>query len=302
VSLYDSARVERLARINLDDVLASFGWDRVRGVGRQILSWPFCVPARRFACQVLTYDHLAAESGLQAGSHRFLKSLLNDLVIAGQEYIPPEGPVLFLSNHPGMTDTVALFASIPRADLRIVAADRPFLRELPATSAQLIYVPQENSARVEVLRQVASCLRSGGAILTFPAGHIEPDPLVLSGAEASLDNWSNSIGLFARLSADAVLIPVIVSGVLAPKATFHPLTRLRRQQLDREKVGATLQILASVLWPGLWRDLWHVTVHVCFAPPIPARELAHLHDPDRITRAVIERVKPFVCQIARPAG
>jgi putative hemolysin len=221
-----------------------------------------------------------------------------DLVITGQEHIPASGPVLFLANHPGMTDTVSLFASIPRPDLRIVAADRPFLRALAATDPLLFYVSEENNARLNVVRQVAVHLRAGGAVLTFPAGHIEPDPLVLPGAEASLADWSSSIGVFARLAPETQIIPVIASGVLAPKATHHPLTRLRRRPKDRERLGATIQILAGVLWPSWWTDLWQVTVNVQFAPPIAAADLVHLHDPEKITAAVLERIRPFIRQIA----
>src|SRR5512146_2306247 len=143
-----------------------------------------------------------------------------------------------------------------------------------------------------VLRTVAGVLRAGGAVLTFPAGHIEPDPAVLPGAEITLQDWSTSIGVFARLEPATRIVPVIVSGVLSPRATFHPLTRLRRKPVDRERLGATLQIMSSVFHPALWPELWQVSIRVCFGPPIPAAELTPLHDPKSITQAVVERVRP----------
>ena len=295
---YDPAVMSRLTRINLDDVLTSLGWERVR-FGRRVLEWPFLVPARLFARQVLDYDNAVAEFGLQAGSQRFLSTLLKNLQIDGQELIPKSGPVLFLSNHPGMTDTVSLFASIPRPDLRIVAADRPFLRTLPATDPLLIYVLDDPSSRMNVLRTVAAHLRSGGAVLTFPAGHIEPDPAVLPGADASLDEWSSSVGVFARMVPDVQIVPVIASGVLSPKATYHRLTHLRRLSRDRERLGATIQIMSSVFFPRLWPDLWHVSVRIRFAHPIPASEVIALRDPEKITQAVVDCIRPFMNRIVQ---
>ncbi len=295
---YNPDLVKELTTINLEDVLISLGMDKNR-IGRRLVGWLFKGAARRFACQVMDYDNAVEAHGLHAGSSIFLKSLLKELVVEGQENIPPHGPVLFLSNHPGMTDTVSLFASIPRPDLRIVAAERPFLHALPATDPLLIYVNDDPAQRLDVVRRVASYLRAGGAILTFPAGEIEPDPAVLPGAVESLDRWSPSIGVFARLMASTTIIPVIVSGVLAPKATLHPFTRIRRLAKDRERLGATIQILSSVLFPALWPDLWNVTVRVRFAPPICAADLVHLHEPQVITNSVIEQLKPFVRTIVQ---
>jgi hypothetical protein len=290
---YDPILVERLVTINLEDILISLGWDNIR-FGRAVLEWPFRDLARRFAYQVLDFDRAVTDLGLQAGSQTFLQSMHDELIIEGQEHIPLTGPVLFLSNHPGLFDTVSLFASIPRADLRIVAAERPFLRVVPSIDPRLIYVSEDATDRVKVLRAVAAQLRAGGAVLTFPAGQIEPDPAVLPGAETALADWSTSIGVFARLEPAAVLIPVIVSGVLSPRATFHPITHLRRNRSDRERLGATLQIMSSVLWPSLWPHLWKVTIQVCFGPPIPASELIPLHDPQAITQEVIKRTRALL--------
>lgn len=290
---YDPILVEKLTAINLEDVLISLGRQN-KLFGQRTLRRLFARSARRFAYQVLDYDTAVAKYGLHAGSRLFLKPLLKELIVEGQEYIPENGPVLLVSNHPGMTDTVSLFASIPRPDLRVVAAERPFLRALPATDPLLFYVNSDASQRIEVLRSVNAHLRAGGAVLTFPGGEIEPDPAVLPGALESLERWSPSMGVFARLASTTTILPVIVSGVLAPKATHHPLTRIRRLAKDRERLGATIQILASVILPALWRDLWNVTVHVRFAPPIRAADLVALHNPQDITKAVIERLKPFM--------
>ena len=284
----DSA-LESLVRINLDDVMAAFGWDSLRH-GRRVLEWPFRLPAHRFARLALQYDQDVADFGLSEGSRRFMTRLGARLEVQGQENIPAAGPLLVLSNHPGMTDTLCLFAGLPRRDVRIVAAGRPFLRSLVAVERQLIYVPEETESRLGVLRSVAAHLRSGGTILTFPAGEIEPDPAVLPGAVDSLRNWAASTGLFVRLAPEAVIVPAIVRGVLAPQATFHLLTRLRRTSKDRERLGAALQLTTMVMAPAMWP----VTVHVQFTPPISASEFVPLHDPAAITDAILECLRPFL--------
>ena len=206
----------------------------------------------------------------------------------GAENLPPSGPLLILSNHPGMVDTVALFAALSRPDLRGLAAERPFLAALPATRPYLFFVP-ENDGRSEVIRQTARYLRTGGAVLTFPSGKIDPDPRTMPGAAAALETWSSSTGIFIRLAPDLQVLPVIVSGVIAPQTLRHPLAQLRRQSYDRQRLAAMLQILAKVFLP----NLWPVHVHVDILPPISGGELLTDPDPQAITRAAIERIRPY---------
>ena len=168
--------------------------------------------------------------------------------------------MLIVANHPGLFDTAALFAAIGRPDLRIVAADRPFLRALPHTSRHLLYLDDAPLSRTRVIRSVLRHLQAGGAALTFPAGAIEPDPAVLPGAEASLRRWRPNIELFARLVQEGTIVPAIVSGVLSPRALRHPLTRLRRRPADRQWLAGLLQIRSPAL-----QD---VRIHVAFGPAL----------------------------------
>jgi hypothetical protein len=87
-------------------------------------------------------------------------------------------------------------------------------------------------------------LEEGGALLTFPAGEIEPDPATfgLQRAAASLQNWSDSYTLFARLAPRTQFVPALVSHVISPDAQRHPLTLLRRTARDKEKLAAALQV------------------------------------------------------------
>lgn len=254
--------LDELTAINSQDLLTSMGLSQVRR-GRAMLERLCRPPARRLARQILTYDALVASAGLQAAGAWVLGQYVGNVAVQGQP-LPRTGPLLIVSNHPGLYDTIALFAAIPRCDLRIVAADRPFLRALAHTSRYLITVTEAATERIGVIRAAARHLRSGGALLTFPAGRIEPDPAVLPGAVAALDDWSESIATFARLVTDLTVVPVVVSGVLSSAALHHPLAYLRGRQ-HHQLLAATLQ----VVFPSLQRG----TVRVAFGRPVVAGAL-----------------------------
>ena len=88
------------------------------------------------------------------------------LQVAGRERIAPTGGTLILSNHPGLSDTVALFAATARTDLRVIALDRPFLRALPNTANRLFMLPDDTPGRMAVMRAAAGRSRRRGAVNT----------------------------------------------------------------------------------------------------------------------------------------
>ena len=254
-----SEQVEVLTKVCADDLLSAFGLGQLR-YGRYLLGLISRIPARRLARQVATYDEIVGKSGLAAGGAWASERMARRVKVAGLENVPREGPLLLAANHPGLSDTVALFATTPRADLRVVAAERPFLSVLPSTSRYLLTVPEQPQVRFGLVRTATRHLRGGGAVLTFPGGKIEPDPAVLPGAVEALEHWSASVDLFARLVPNLVVVPVIVSGVLSPTALRNPLTFLRRQKEDREWLAATIQMMVPAL-----RD---VTTRIAFGRPV----------------------------------
>ncbi|MBI3242427.1 MAG: 1-acyl-sn-glycerol-3-phosphate acyltransferase [Chloroflexi bacterium] len=278
---------ETLTEINIDDMFDSVGLaDRLRG--NRLLRGAVWLPARGFARLITTFDKVVSEKSLVGGSEWLLKRVARRLEAAGRENVPPTGPALILSNHPGMADTISLFASLPRADLRVIANDRPFLQALPNVSRQMIYVPTAESAdKMPVIRAAVTHLRQGGAVLTFPAGEIEPDPAVAPGAVESLQKWSESIALFARLAPQTRIIPAIVSGVVSAAAQHHPLTRLRRTPRGRERMAAMLQIMVPAYQS--------VVARVAFGPPLLAADLVAANpNASAITRAVTTEAQKLI--------
>jgi hypothetical protein len=275
-------RVEVLTRVCVDELLDAFGLGGP-GRGRHLLELISRVPAKRLAGQVATYDEIVGESGLAAGGAWALGRMARRVEVEGRERVPPEGPLLLAANHPGLADALALFATVARPDLRVVAAERPFLAALPNTSRYLIPVSEAfPKKRFEAVRIATRHLKGGGAILTFPGGKIEPDPAVLPGAVEALERWSESLDLFARFVPDLTVVPAVVSGVLSPTALRNPLIFVRRQPRDREWLAATLQMLTPMLR--------NVSTRVAFGPPIRAEDL-----PDRTVReAVLEEVRRLI--------
>lgn len=280
----DPAQLDALTRLNIEDLIASFKLDRIRR-GRRFLELICWLPARRFAHQILAYEQMVGACGLHLGASWIVHTFARRLEIYGAEYVPAHGPLLALSNHPGMSDAMALFVALSRPDLKVIAAERKLLRLLPNISSHLVFIPEgegEIRGRMSGVRTIAAHLRRGGAALIYPAGRIEPDPLVMPDAIDALEHWSESVTLFARLAPEALVLPVAVGGTISAAALRNPIPRLYRQRRDREWAAATLQVLIPAYRPPV--------VRVAFAEPFQASSLAELGDPPDIMRAITGRV------------
>lgn len=287
--------LDALVRINLDDLARSFGIARSLPLVRA-LRLLFRGPADRFARQMLAMNREVPERG-RAAFRTVARAYANRVTIEGIEGVPSRGPLLLISNHPGMADTPLLIGTIPRGDLRVVAEDRPFLQSLPNVYPLLIAIPEDRGNLAGVIRSLVGHLRSGGAVLTFPAGRIEPDPLSMPGALRSLESWSHSIGLAARLVPELRIQPVCVAGVISRQSLRHPLTLLRRRQKDREQLAASLQLLYRLRSP----HRWPVTVRVRFAPPFAA-PAARGGSVQEASEAIMDAVRLFYERCIRDWG
>jgi hypothetical protein len=258
--------LDLLTSINLDDLVTAFGW-----TDRPLLAWTlrglFLRPARKFAEAMVEFDDAVGASNLPDASRLLLGRYVRDVRVFGVDRVPASA-FLALSNHPGMADTVAIFAALNRPDLKIIALDRPFLNALPNTSKQLFYVKEDSASRMTLVRQVSAHLRAGGAALTFPAGHIEPDPDVYPGAVTSLDGWTDSVGVFVRMAPETPVLPILVRGVIRKKSTRHWLLCIKKTREEKEKLSAALQLLAHVVFQQT-----DVHIRVQIGRPIHAKDL-----------------------------
>lgn len=290
------AQLKTLTSLNTQDFLASFGLENLRH-GRWLFEALSAFPALKFARQIVAFDQMVEGKGLQEASRQTLKQMRLQIEFNGLENLPPSGPLIILSNHPGLADTLLLFASLSRPDLRIIAAHRPFLQALPHTNRYLIYVSEDTSQRMVVLRKAVNHLRAGGSILTFPAGKIEPDPATMPGALQSLLDWSDSIALLARLAPQALVVPALVSGVIWPGALRNPLSRLRKAKEDRERLAAALQLLVQTLFPAYQP----IVARVSYGKPVSAASLARLREAPAILAAATEPLRRMIESINQPA-
>lgn len=284
-----TSNFDTLTEINLDDLVASFGWQDYPLLSR-LLRFIFHKPAQKFARHMLDYDEVMGKHGIVEGGWNLARRYVKDIRIINADRIP-ESAFLALSNHPGMTDTVALFAGLNRKDLHIIALDRPFLNALPNSTRQLFYVYDDPAKRMTLVRQVSAHLKKGGAVLTFPAGHIEPDPDVYPGAVESLQDWTDSVGVFIRMAPDAAILPVLVRNVVAKKYADHWLLKIKKTKEEKEKLATALQLLGMVT---AGEKL--VTVTVQIGNPIYAKDLGTT-ETEVIHRAVLAEMK---CLIENP--
>ncbi|MBX0327231.1 glycerol acyltransferase [Oscillochloris sp. ZM17-4] len=278
------ASLADLIWLNTADILSAFGLPRDAGLRGPLEL--ICRPsALRFARQLARMDAMVGAGGLGTGGAWMAGQLGARLELRGPQP-PPAGPLLIIANHPGLLDACALAAAIGRPDLRVLAADRAFLRALPQIAARMIPMGDGPSRRMAAVREAARHLRAGGALLTFPAGRIEPDPRALSGAADSLAGWSSSVDLFARLAGGAAVVPAIVGGVLSPQALAHPLARLRRAPQDRQWLAAIIQLI----WPRRF------PVRVC----VQIGQAIWPDGGEAVSAAALAEAARLIAEVARP--
>lgn len=268
-STIDPDVVERLRDKITEELVAMMGFSRT-GTMRKIIAPVFRPMAVRFAGIVARFDDATMRGGLSAGAACMLSQFDIHVHVSGAERIPSSGPLLVVSNHPGAYDSVVLGSSIVRRDLAVVVSDVPFLRSLPTAGQYLIPVSMDPLERMGSLRTCIRHLQSGGALLIFAHGDVEPDPAFMPGASAELANWSRSVEIMLRKVPQTRLQIAIASGVLFPKFVYNPLTRLRKEPEARQKLGEFLQISQQMIFPHSTR----AHVNVSFDLPVSVDALA----------------------------
>jgi 1-acyl-sn-glycerol-3-phosphate acyltransferase len=264
-------RLSQLSRANAREILAAFKLDRL-GPFQPVAEWVAGFPARRLSRQILRFDEIVGKHGLAAGGRYLLDEFTGSVRIEGQRHVSRCGPLLAVANHPGMMDAMAIWVALERRpDLKIIAFEREILRLVPNVRRRLIFVSACASGGSGALREAAGHLRRGGALLTFPAGSIEPDPALR--AAVPLAGWSDSTDLLVRLVPETIVLPIAVSGVISTTARRHRLATRFADPKERDWAAATLQVL--------FRRLRDTHTRVVIGEPIaPGRrgQRAAMHD------------------------
>lgn len=252
-------RFEALLYQNLEQFAEAFRLENLPGL-RPILNHIFLPHARQITNTIIQYDQHIKHHGLGTGSQWLLDTFSTTVKAYGTEQIPQDRPLLVVSNHPGMTDAMAIFATLGRADIYAVGERNPILNLLPGVRQHVVFVKKNSASSIQAVRQIIQLLKNGNTVVLFPAGKIEPDPALHSTASRTLASWSRSTALLTKYVPDLCVLPVAVGGVISRAATQHPLTKLYRTQERRDWVAATLMMMHKP-----YRD---VTVSVRYGYPI----------------------------------
>ncbi|TFG62377.1 MAG: hypothetical protein E4H36_08120 [Spirochaetales bacterium] len=224
---------------NLHDMLEAAGIKRgdrrIHAViFRFLAALAFFIPALYFTLLLRRFDAKIGREGLRPAADWLLKQFYAGAAdaagskVSGNVFVPA-GPLLILSNHPGIGDSMALLSVLPRPDVKILVADKPFFRALPNLSKLLFLLGDNVMDRARLADIAVKYLVSGGCLLLYPAGKIEPDPMVYPEVSPANAQWSSLVGYITlRCSEAGVNLPlqaVKVSGIfpaLEAKAGILP--------------------------------------------------------------------------------
>jgi hypothetical protein len=258
-----------LAAISAHEMVAALGLRNAPRLVARGLALPFFAASRGLGQTLAAFETDVSRLGLPEAARTALSRCGVDVRVSGAALV--EGPILVLANHPGAYDALALMHAIGRRDLRILAADRKFLRALAGLANHLLFVAEEPAQRAGALKRSLGWLRRGGALLHFPAGRIEPDADFESNPQRLLEPWQPGVSslVAACERAGGRVVVAGVRGVHSPCAkrlllnrwaesrgvtTLSPLVQLVGKLRD-VRTGVRLEEVAERSEPGLRRAL-----------------------------------------------
>ena len=110
---------------------------------------------------------------LQSWSNRVIKQLGYELIVAGQENIPLDSAVFFVSNHQGTLDPALIVASCPIPMTFISKTENiklPVFGSWIKTIEVILFDREERASNIYMLREAARNLKAGRSLLIFPEG------------------------------------------------------------------------------------------------------------------------------------
>ncbi|OGO42352.1 MAG: hypothetical protein A2W36_01830 [Chloroflexi bacterium RBG_16_58_14] len=259
----------RKAELILDVLFNAFGLPP-HGVVQRLLHPLVKRPALSFTRLFEEIEQAELDNGLAAAARRGLQEFTQMVKVSGNENLPSTGPLLIVSNHVGAFDVLVILSQLLRNDVKTIASDVPFLHAFPVLYQHLIFTNFQAGSGMQAARQALRHLKDGGALLLFASAGIDPDPELDSpAARQELNNWKPSLDIFLRQVPETQVVVSIVRGVVSPRWSKHPLTRIGRRPIDRRRIAEMLQIIEQLLFPG--KLLMEPRLQL--APPLTAAEL-----------------------------
>ena len=283
------ADIRKLSNAVIGEIFLALGFSKT-GTAYRAFGWVFRTAADRLSTICVTADRMVATDGFPKAATWMLTNWCSRVTCHGAEAVPAQGPLLVISNHAGSYDTFVITSQLGREDLKLISSDVPFLKNLPNANAHIFFLSDKPQDRMTAARLGMRHLKSGGALLLYGTGLIDPDPAVYPGAEAWIDKWLPSIDLFLRAAPDTKVVISIVSGVVAEGWAHHPITWLKRIDWQKRRLAEFSQVLQQLFFPGrLFLDPF-----ISFAPPVGMEELLAGSSSDRVLPAVIARGKALL--------
>jgi hypothetical protein len=262
--------LEYLHESLLLELIRAMALPQTRSV-RSLIRLVFGRASLKVAKMALDIDREIGQNGTGAGAPLLLPSFVAGYGACGQEIIPSKGPLLIVSNHPASYDGVVILAFVNRMDFKVMIGEIPPYRYLPNISQHAIFSPpvKNTYGRMQTVRNAIQHLRDGGALLIFPRGGIEPDPVFMPDPDSEFHRWSRSLEIFLQRVPQTRVLVTIVSGVIARDAMLHPITWFRTQRPDRQRLAFMYQIIRQIL---SGKELFGLTPRVTFGEILSGAE------------------------------
>jgi len=265
----NSHQINSLTRILSGELFKALGFRREGHLSKTLspLVWK---PIQRFSEIIVGFDNRVEKLGFQSASQWIMLNFAGEMIASGIETIPTSGPLIVASNHPGAYDSLVITSNLPRDDIKIIVnIPLDFISELPSTLPHFLYAPPDPHIRMTVVRSALKHLKSGGAVLLFASGRIDPDPACMPGAEHEFDRWSRSLEFFLRRVPNTKLLLTIVSDILTPKYANHFFTKFRKERHDKQRVSEFFQVMSQMISP----EKFHHIPRVSFSTPFLSSDL-----------------------------
>lgn len=293
-----NAHIAKLSESLIDELVGAVGLPKTPFTHR--LGWSFFRNITdRLANIGAPFDEIVHDQGLPKAAEWCLSLFCDQVKVQGVENIPQSGPLLLTTNHPGSYDGLVIFSKTQRQDIKWISTEIPFLRLLPNLEEHILFASRQDSrGRMVVLRNAIQHMREGGVLVYFAAGHRDPDPAVYRGGSQALENWLDVFDMFFKYIPGLNVQPVIVSGVVSSHWSGHLLPKLRRKQIDQQRLAEFGQVISQLMHPGKI----FLTPSVSFGKPFTEETLRAEIGIESTQKAIIERAKVLLNDHCRVFG